>query len=122
MEGKRIMESTVILPWPHKDLSPNARVHWAVKAKQVKLARQSAWWMAKHSKLKIADNESIQLYITFFPPDNRAYDEDNLVARCKSLFDGLADGFGVNDNRFRLRHEIGTVYPLGKVQIKIVTE
>lgn len=32
----------IILPWPSKDLSPNARIHWARRAKAVQHARHDA--------------------------------------------------------------------------------
>lgn len=37
----------LILPWPSKDLSPNARVHWARKARAVKSSREQAYYLAK---------------------------------------------------------------------------
>ena len=41
---KPLSEAAITLPWPHKGLSPNARLHWAAKAKLVKAAREQAGW------------------------------------------------------------------------------
>ncbi len=42
----------------------------------------------------------LHLWITFFPPDKRRYDDDNIFARFKAARDGIADGLGVDDSRF----------------------
>lgn len=39
--------------------------------------------------------------LLFIPPDNRPRDIDNLLASCKELIDGIAQGLGVNDKQFR---------------------
>ncbi|MFE8346782.1 MAG: hypothetical protein ABGU97_03075 [Xylella fastidiosa subsp. multiplex] len=38
---------SLTLPWPSKDLSPNARVHWTRRSKAVKQARGYAEVMAR---------------------------------------------------------------------------
>lgn len=109
----------IILPWPPKELSPNARCHWAAKAKHVKAARQAAGWAAKASGIKIEGNGFINLQITFNPPSKRRHDIDNCVARLKGSLDGIADGLGVDDSRFRLSIEIGESVKGGQVVVKI---
>lgn len=92
--------SEVVLPWPPTDLSPNARVHWARKARVVRSYRNACHMLAKQARLTAPDTERIALLVTFVPPDRRRRDRDNLIASCKALFDGLADALGVNDSRF----------------------
>lgn len=86
------------LPWPSKDLSPNARLHWAKKAKAVKAARAEAYLIAIHHKRPLEGR--ILFVLEFFPPDRRHYDDDGLLARMKSARDGIADALGVDDRRF----------------------
>jgi crossover junction endodeoxyribonuclease RusA len=110
---------TITLPWPDKALSPNARVHWAVKAKAVKAARQAAGWATKAAGVKVEGEGFIYLQITFNPPSKRRHDLDNCVARAKSLFDGIADALGVDDSRFRYGFEFGESVKGGRVTVEI---
>ena len=102
----------VVLPWPSKVLSPNARVHWAVKSKATKSYRHACHMLAVQAGLtSIPWDGDVHLWVDFYPPDRRARDQDNMLSSCKGLFDGLADALKVNDKRFRLhpyvREEIG---------------
>lgn len=99
------MKFTITVPWPDKILSPNARPHWAVKAKAVKLARRDGYFCAlmPHVRSHIAvikGWENITCEVQFFPPDARSRDRDGLMARLKATFDGIADAWGVNDKKF----------------------
>ena len=83
--------NVVFLPWPPKELSPNASIHWAKKAKFKK---------------------------AFYPPDKRHRDADNMVAAIKSGLDGLADALMVNDRLF-LPTFIFSDEPKGYVEVII---
>ena len=90
-------------PWPSKDLSPNSRGHWSKKAKAAKAYRKACWSIAKQSGIKVDWDGEVYLWLTFFPPDRRARDDDNLIASFKAGRDGLAEAMGIDDKRFRLR-------------------
>lgn len=93
------------LPWPSRDLFPNARVHWARKAKAVKTARLDAAWFAKIAGIRPNDPDIPQaLLVTavFSPPDNRVRDEDNMLASCKAYFDGISNFIGVDDSKWQI--------------------
>lgn len=45
---------------------------------------------------------SIGYRCTFFPPDRRARDEDNLIASLKSSLDGIAQALRIDDRCFHL--------------------
>lgn len=89
------------LPWPHKDLSPNARGHWSKRHRAVKKARADAYGATLAAGIRKVAVDLVQVTTTFFPPDRRNYDHDNLQARCKAYFDGIADAIGVDDKHFR---------------------
>lgn len=90
------------LPWPHKSASPNARSHWAIKHRATKKMRQDAAWAAKSAGMVAPDGDGpIPVELTFYPPDRRHRDADNMLASSKALLDGIADALGVNDTRFR---------------------
>ena len=91
----------IVLPWPPKELSPNARVHWAVKARAAKQYRALCAWEVVASKVK-APKGKIRLRVEFLAPSRRRNDMDNCIARMKAGFDGMADAWGVNDAKFEI--------------------
>jgi crossover junction endodeoxyribonuclease RusA len=91
----------VKLPWPPKELSPNSTLHWSKKAKKKKEYRTACWALTLEAKLSAPGGEGkIPVEITFYPPDKRHRDADNMVASIKAGLDGLADALKVNDKRF----------------------
>ncbi len=92
----------VIFPWPPKTLSPNARVHWAVKSKATKALRLTCAVLAKQARMSVDWEGDIHVWMDYYPPDRRARDQDNMISASKGMLDGLADALGVNDKRFRL--------------------
>lgn len=84
--------AVIRLGWPPKELNPNARVHWGKKSRHTKAYRAEAV-IATQAALKgavaVADTE-IPLLVTFYPPDNRARDDDNIIASFKAARDGIA--------------------------------
>ena len=92
----------VILPWPTSDLSPNARGHWAIKARAKKAYRTACAAQARSQGLTRSASERVHLKITFVPPNRRARDLDNLLASLKSGLDGLCDVLGVDDAKWSI--------------------
>ena len=126
------MRILIELPWPQSELSPNARVHRMVRAVAVKKARADAYALTKQALANAAPSVlmdlagiaasggAVALWIDFYPPSRRHYDDDNLVAQFKSARDGIADALGINDRKFRslpfLRSE---THPGGKVVVRV---
>lgn len=91
------------LPFPVNTLSPNDRSHWAVKASVKKKYRRDCFLATKkHGMPEIPTDHKIPISLTFHPPGNYRYDEDNLIARMKSGLDGVADALEVDDVRFKI--------------------
>ena len=90
------------LPWPPKELSPNARVHWRTSAQKRAAYKESCFWLTKQASAgwepRFCD---IPLTVTFVQPDMRKRDVDNMLASIKSALDGVATALGVNDRQFR---------------------
>jgi crossover junction endodeoxyribonuclease RusA len=108
----------MMLPWMPKELSPNARVHWAKKAKAAKSYRADCHVVAKSAGVKMPDGPAL-LCLTFHPPDKRARDDDNLIASFKAGRDGIADALGIDDVRFALYVQIGEPVKHGAVRAEI---
>lgn len=110
----------LIMPWPDKGLSPNARIHRMAKARLVKKAWGDAYWLALNSLPKGKDwSERCHLAITFHPPDKRRRDLDNMLASCKAMLDGIAAVMRVDDYNFTLTLKRGDPIEGGAVEIEI---
>lgn len=109
----------VLLPWPPRELSPNARVHWARKAKIAKAYRGQAWALAVDAWGFRQWVDSASFAITFNPPDNRARDLDNMLASMKSALDGIARAIGVDDSKWAISIRKGEVVKGGQVVVEI---
>lgn len=116
-----MMTSTVIFPWPPKELSPNARLHWRVLALAKKAYRAECARQALVQGLQPIKAERVHVSLLFVPPNRRAFDLDGLLSRMKSGLDGLADVLQVDDSQWSLSiaktDEIG-----GMVRVSITPE
>lgn len=106
---------TIELPLPPQELRPNARVHWAKKARKVKEYRSRAKWAALRimqrdfGDLAFGDPngdrchpfpiEQPTVRVTMLNRTARKMDQDNLIASMKSAMDGLTDAGVWNDDR-----------------------
>ena len=109
---------TIILPWPPKELSPNARVHWAQKSIAAKSYRRTCWGLALESGVK-PSRKPVELRLTFNPPSVR-FDDDNAIGAFKNGRDGLADAWKMNDRDFVVEYKFGEPIRGGRVTVEIV--
>ena len=109
--------ASVTLPWPPRELSPNARVHWAKRSKVAKAYRQRCGWLTKAAGLPVPDGV-VHLWVMFCPPDRRRRDDDNAIAAFKAGRDGIADALGIDDSRFVL-HPMLSETISGEVRVTI---
>ena len=90
------------MPWPPKELSPNARLHWAQLARAKKKYREACAWTALSQGARKLDDSQLKVSLTFYPPTRRAIDLDNCLARFKAGIDGLVDVLGVDDSKWEI--------------------
>lgn len=112
-------KSVITLPWPPKECSPNARVHWATKARAAQQARSMAHWRTIEAVRGKMEPKPVDVTITFHPPDKRPRDRDNMIASFKNMADGVADGIGVDDALWRPTYQVGDVRKGGEVVVQI---
>ena len=98
-------EYLIRLPWPDKRLSSNYRGHWSKVAKAKAEARQTAWAMAKQFGIGKADGAEV--IFTYYPPDRRKRDAQNMPHMLKAQIDGLADALGCDDSAFLVHFPSG---------------
>lgn len=112
--------TTFDLPWPDKLLSPNARPHWARKAKAVRLARSAAHVLTFSALAgQKPDWPFVNVGFVFCPPDRRRRDRSNVQASMKAATDGIADALGIDDSRFIEAYAWGEVVKGGLVRVTI---
>jgi crossover junction endodeoxyribonuclease RusA len=110
---------SVDLPWPSRDLHPNARKHWAQRAKAAKKARLDAAIAARAAGIRKIRAASLRIIATFSPPDNRRRDSDGMLSSLKSSFDGIADVIGVDDSLWNITIQRAEPVRGGNVRIEI---
>jgi crossover junction endodeoxyribonuclease RusA len=92
----------VTLPLPSRDLSPNARVHWARKSRVTTAARRKASMAYLIAALpRSLGKRDLLLEWVFYWPDRRRRDDDNALASTKAYRDALAKHLGCDDNQFK---------------------
>lgn len=103
--------ATIVVPMtPSPDLSPNARVHWARKARAVTHTRNVAR-VATLQCVDAADRAVIaarlhigyRVEIAWERGRKGARDEDNALSMCKAILDGVADALEIDDARLHVR-------------------
>lgn len=117
----------IVLPWPDKRLSPNARLHWRPKAVVTAKARADAHLLALEAagyslgtiRTLLAGDAPIPVHVTFYPPDRRHRDDDGMVASFKAARDGIADALHVNDRRFRPEYHFAEPEKPGRVEVTV---
>lgn len=91
------------LPWPPSILWPNARVHHMALYRAKKDYREQCASLCIYLKTKtMHDAERINARITFFQPDRRRRDMDNMLAAIKAGIDAVAAHVGVDDSKWTM--------------------
>jgi Holliday junction resolvase RusA-like endonuclease len=99
--------NSILLPWPHAALSPNARAHWRTKHGAARKSRYTASVIGSGRKrLQNPVCAIVPLVAT-----NRRRDIDNVLAGLKSALDGLTDaGWWTDDSMIASFHLVPPVY------------
>jgi crossover junction endodeoxyribonuclease RusA len=105
------------LPWPPKQLTPNARRrnHWRVTQRHAKDYRAYCAALT----LSAGVRSGAITAITFYPPDRRKRDDDGMIGAFKAGRDGIADALGCDDHTFRPTYKFADPVKGGKVIVEI---
>ena len=106
-------------PWPPKELSPNARVHWATRAKAAKKYKTDCLLMCWTAGIHALYLDTYAISITFHPPSKRRADADNMLASFKSGLDAISDFTGIDDSNFTITFSKSTPVKHGAVKVVI---
>lgn len=108
------------LPWPPRDLSPNARGHWSKKARAAKKYRADTRLLSQAMGCRALGCDALTVEITFAPPDRRPRDQDNMLASIKAGLDGIADATGVDDSTWHIGHRVADPVKGGAVLVHVL--
>ena len=77
--------------------------------------------MLSQQKVQSMADSRIDFEMTFYPPANHRYDDDNLVGRMKAARDQIAKFVGVDDRVFSLGRPVIAEKepPFGRVEITL---
>lgn len=116
----------ITLPWPDRKLSPNARLHWRAKVGPKQDAKRQAAWLTaaapgyREVRSALASTEGkIPVKVTFYPPDRRHRDDDNMVGSFKSWRDGIADALHIDDRRFQPEYHFADPERPGRIEVAL---
>lgn len=110
----------VDLPWPPKELSPNARAHWGQLSKKKAAYRHACAVLSRAAGIERLHADALHVTITFIPPTRHRRDLDNMLASIKSGLDGLADVVGVDDSRWSIAIRKAECRTGGAVRVEVV--
>src|SRR3546814_14466939 len=90
------MSNSVRLTWPDRASHPNSRGHLSKRAKANKAMRKAAYYLTLGANVKAPENGDIRVVLTFYPPDRRQRDRDNLLSNCKADRKSVVKGKSVS--------------------------
>lgn len=116
----------LVLDLPPVELSPNKRVHWARKARAVKYYRTLAMVVARNMGRRERVWVRAEARTTFYLPDRRRRDPDNLMAAMKAAWDGLVDARVLADDNQLVAHPptltVDRSWPRVEIEITAIEE
>ena len=100
---------------PPRQLSPNARLHWAkLRAAKAEAKDELGALLIEQGGVQDPLWERAHLKLTFVAADKRRRDLDNLIAACKPWIDGLVGASGVIVDDAYDRLSIEASYRIGE--------
>jgi crossover junction endodeoxyribonuclease RusA len=110
------MKITFDLPWPDRNLSPNARIDYHKKAKHAAAARSEGHYLALEKlqamglqttqdgwtiQVEALTKTALQATVVLYPPDRAHRDDDNCLAMLKPYRDGIFEAMALDDHAIR---------------------
>jgi crossover junction endodeoxyribonuclease RusA len=110
---------TIRLPWPPRELSPNARCDRRAIAGIRRRYRETCGWTVTASGIGKLGQSPLHVDLTFCAPDKRPRDLDNMLASAKAALDGLSDAIGCDDRHWSLTIRRGDPVPGGAIWVRL---
>jgi crossover junction endodeoxyribonuclease RusA len=111
----------IVLPLPPPELSPNARPHWAAKARAVRRYREAAY-LSSLAERRARPMNVAKVTARFFFRSRQRRDRDNLLASLKPAFDGIADARVVTNDAGMIHMPVEQYVDRTDPRVEIVVE
>lgn len=112
----------LVLPLPPRELSPNARVHWIVRAKANRAAKEAVHALSLQQRPRGKPLARATVSVTFWVPDRRRRDKGNLIGAAKAYLDGLKDAGVIQDDAWQFIEEVYPPVEYHKGESKTIIE
>lgn len=109
----------VTLPWPPAAMKPNARAHWAIKARAAKSHKHACQVICMGQGIRALGWPAMAVTLEFCPPTARRADLDNMLSAMKAGLDGLSAASGVDDSMWHLTIRRGSPVKGGAVNVTV---
>lgn len=121
------MRLIVTCPWPPVSVSPNQKrkAHWSAYRGDTKTYREACYWLTREALGRLRPRGLRRVTISFFPPDARHRDDDNMTGAFKAGRDGIAQALGMDDVEWRgkvANQFPGPHRPDGKITVELEFE
>jgi crossover junction endodeoxyribonuclease RusA len=113
---------SIDLPWPPREMHPNARTHWVRRARGAKMCRTIGAGCTLAAGVRRGDLDipaDLKVTAIFSPPDNRRRDIDGMLSSIKSYLDGIADVIGIDDSKWQIAMRREAPVKGGSVRIEL---
>tara|TARA_Y100000310_G_scaffold306593_1_gene347881 strand:+ start:249 stop:599 length:351 start_codon:yes stop_codon:yes gene_type:complete len=107
------------LPWPPTKLNPNRSRNRMERYRLAAKYKSDCFYAARADGARPMEGDSVEMVVTFCPPNKQARDMDNTVASFKAGQDGISDALGVDDSRFVPTYRMGDPVKGGAVVVEI---
>lgn len=109
---------TIVLPWPPREVHPNARSRtWHKKARFTAAYKRDCMDLLNNVKHRQMFRGQSKFAVTFRPPDNRGRDTDGMIASIKAALDVISIIAGVDDKHFAVTYSRGEPVRGGAVEV-----
>lgn len=118
------VQTLVIRGWLPPDIANASRQrHWTAIRKAAKATQTLVWASAKHAGWRYVGDDAprMRLTVVFVFSVHRKRDQDNLVARCKHMVDGLKP-FLIDDDLEHLELVVNAEVRPGVQQVELTLE
>ena len=117
----------IITKLPCKQLSPNARLHWAKKIKYKNIDKQAGFFDTKQVMKGVkpfTKEDKLSIQITYYYADRCRRDIDNAVAASKALLDAVFLALGIDDYQVKISKRTEILYdktnPHTKIELELI--
>lgn len=112
------------LPWYPRELGGNHRGHWTKRERPRTSYKLDCYmltkgYLANRREWRPSPDCPLPVKVTFYPPDRRHRDDDNMIHGFKHGRDSMADALGINDRMLRPEYHFAEPVKGGLITVEM---